>query len=267
MSNFQGFEAPSQNWSKLPHQLIDALSEIKTIGEMKVILYTLRHTWGYQDDYKKITLSEFEKGRKRKDGTRIDDGTGLSRPTIVDGIKRAVLAGFLFEHIDTSDSARVKKFYSLTKQGLRNLTPDVKKFNPRGKETLHRTEKETIEKETIDRGPQNSNHKGIAQITNPSPEDTLNTLADQISDICAIDINTAAKRTREAIKTLTLALCEKEDISNLLVSFPDWWYANDWRGIKGQPPTPAQMGDAWAQFEGLTKEKKSVVSTDGGFYI
>lgn len=115
--------------------------------------------------------------------------------------------------------------------------------------------------------PKNSNHKGIAQITNPSPEDTLNTLADQISGICAIDISTAHKHTREAIKTLTLALCEKEDITNLLVSFPDWWYANDWRGLKGQPPTPAQMGDVWAQFEGLTKEKKSVVSTDGGFYI
>ncbi len=256
MSSFQGFEEPKENWSKLPHQLIDALSEIKTIGEMKVILYTLRHTWGYQDDYKKITLSEFEKGRKRKDGTRIDDGTGLSRPTIVDGIKRAVLAGFLFEHIDTSDPARVKKFYSLTKQGLRNLTPDVKKFNPRGKETLHRTEKETIKKETIDRIPQNLQLK-----------ETLNALADQIANICQVDVDLAAHRTREEIKAVTLALSEKEDIPNLLVSFPDWWYANDWRGLKGQPPTPAQMGDVWAQFEGLTKEKKSVVSTDGGFYI
>ena len=150
MNSFNGFESVKENWSKLPHQLIEALPEIKTIGEMKVIIYTLRHTWGYQDDYKKITLDEFENGRKCKDGSRIDNGTGLTKPTIVDGIKRAVADGFLFEYVDTSDSARVKKFYSLTEGGLKDLTPDVKSFNINGKESLHRTEKETIEKETTE---------------------------------------------------------------------------------------------------------------------
>ncbi len=145
MSKFQGFNEPRQNWSKLPHQLIDALPEIETIGEMKVIVYTLRHTWGYQDDYKKITLDEFQYGRKQKNGERIDSGTGLTRPTIIDGIKRAIKHGFLFEHTDSTDPARVKKFYSLTEGGLKVFTPDVKSFYPRGKEVLPRTEKETLE--------------------------------------------------------------------------------------------------------------------------
>lgn len=153
MSKFNGFEGPKQNWSKLPHQLIDALPQIKTLGEMKIILYTLRHTWGFKDDYKKITLNEFQYGRKRRDGKRLDSGTGLTKPTIINGIKRAISHGFLFEYVDTSDPARVKKFYSLAEEGLKVFTPEVKKFYPRGKETLHRTEKETLEKETLDISP------------------------------------------------------------------------------------------------------------------
>ena len=56
---FTGFNEPKENWSKLPNEFVDALPMIETIGEMKVILYILRHTWGFHDDEKKITLDEF----------------------------------------------------------------------------------------------------------------------------------------------------------------------------------------------------------------
>src|ERR1051326_4825903 len=44
----------------------------------KLVCYVLRHTIGYQQEYapKRITLDEFEHGRKRRDGSRIDHGTG-----------------------------------------------------------------------------------------------------------------------------------------------------------------------------------------------
>lgn len=144
-TKFEGFEQPEENWSKLPNQLIDLLPQIETLGEMKIILYTLRHTWGFRDDYKKITLDEFENGRKRRDGTRLDKGTGLSKPTIINGIKRAISHRFLYSFTDTGDLGRAKKFYSLSQEGLKNLTPTIKKFNPHYKEPLHRSEKETLE--------------------------------------------------------------------------------------------------------------------------
>ena len=143
---FNGFKQPKENWSKLPNELIDALSIIETIGELKVILYILRHTWGYHDSEKKITLDEFQHGRKYSDGSRIDSGTGLSRPTILSGIEKAVEHGFINVEVDSSDKARVKKLYSLKNQGLKDFTPGVKKLYIGGKETLHRTEKETLEK-------------------------------------------------------------------------------------------------------------------------
>lgn len=114
---FEGFAPPIENWSKLPHQLIAALPLIATIGEMKVILYILRHTWGYQEladwDAKCITTDEFENGRKRSDQTRLDNGTGLSRPTIYDGLKRAVDHGFLVCLVDNTDRGRVTHYYRL----------------------------------------------------------------------------------------------------------------------------------------------------------
>jgi hypothetical protein len=148
MIMFEGFDEPRANWSKLPHSFIDALPYVETVGELKVILYILRHTWGFQDDYKKLTLDEFENGRKRRDSSRFDNGIGLSRPTIRDGIERAICHGFINVETDERDLGRIKKFYSLRmfKQGERNLPPGVKNLSPKGKETCPRTEKETLDR-------------------------------------------------------------------------------------------------------------------------
>ncbi len=151
--NFNGFTKPQENWSKLPHQFIERLNTINSLAELKIILYTIRHTWGYGDDYKKITVDEFMNGRKRKDGSRIDNGTGLVKTSVISGIKKAIKDEFLFEYIDDSDKGRIKKIYSLTKQGYKVCTPEVQNLHPRGKKVVPRTEKETIKKETTSTTP------------------------------------------------------------------------------------------------------------------
>lgn len=162
---------PEENWSMLPNEFIDIIPQIETLAEMKVILYVLRHTWGYSDQYKKITMDEFINGRKRKDGSRIDNGLGMSPVSIRDGIKRAVAHGYIVVMEDNDDMARQKRFYSLASidsepesacepddqkltprgsetdhQMIRNLPSDDQKLIIGGSETDHRTEKETIER-------------------------------------------------------------------------------------------------------------------------
>ena len=117
-NTFAGFEEPKENWSKLPHALIGALPQVSTISELKVILYILRHTWGYHESERRISLDEFRHGRKRRDGTRIDDGTGLSTNSIKDGIKRAVAGGFIIVDRDERDGARIKQYYRLKNKGI-----------------------------------------------------------------------------------------------------------------------------------------------------
>ncbi|MGB1284925.1 MAG: hypothetical protein ACPG7F_00210 [Aggregatilineales bacterium] len=108
-----GFAPPVQNWTKLPHTLIGLLPQIKSISELKVILYVFRHTWGFQEFgiAKTITHDEIKNGRKKSDGTRWDEGTGLSQNAIKEGVKRAIEHGILTMIIDNSDKARVKHSY------------------------------------------------------------------------------------------------------------------------------------------------------------
>jgi len=150
MSNkrFEGFERPEQNWSKLPHDLIKSLPDVETVGELKVILYILRHTWGFQEYglSKKITVDEFMNGRKRKDGTRMDNGVGVSHPTVIDGLQRAVEHGFITVEVDDSDLGRVKKYYAIRMKGSKDFTPDSRSSEIKVENSLPRTEKETSER-------------------------------------------------------------------------------------------------------------------------
>jgi len=94
---FQGFDVPRQNYFKVPNNWTDITASMRSWSEHKVVEYVLRHTWGYSEygKQKRITLDEFENGRKRRDGIRMDRGIGMSRPSIISGIKQAVADGYL----------------------------------------------------------------------------------------------------------------------------------------------------------------------------
>ena len=160
---FQGFSKPEANFFRLPNEWTDITAKVTSLAEMKLVEYVLKHTWGYSefDMVKKITTDEFMNGRKKKDGTRIDEGTGLSKPSVIAGLKSAVEHGLLTEEINDSDKARIKKFYKLKMKpsldendtdsndphaDVKNLNIGVKNFDSRGKQSLHRSEKDTIER-------------------------------------------------------------------------------------------------------------------------
>lgn len=150
---FEGFDKPSENWSKLPHVFMNFLPQITSLSELKVVLYILRHTWGYQefDNPRRITVDEFMHGRKTKDGGRIDEGTGMTEPSIRDGLKRAEKHGFITIDVNDNDKARVEKSYQLNmNQGERSLPPEGKKFTPREKKVLPRSGKETSKETSKD---------------------------------------------------------------------------------------------------------------------
>src|SRR5256714_2137250 len=160
---FQGFSKPEANFFRLPNEWSDITAKITSLAEMKLVEYVLKHTWGYSefDMVKKITTDEFMNGRKKKDGTRIDIGTGLSKPSVIEGLNNAVKHGLLEVEIDDSDKARIKKYYKLkmrtpieehepkeneTHADVKNLYTGVKNFNSRGKQSLQRSEKDTKER-------------------------------------------------------------------------------------------------------------------------
>lgn len=140
--SFPGWQQPHENWSKLPHTFIDLMREMSK-AEVKVTLYLLRHTWGFGnfDDFQVITIDEFIRGRHAKNGTRQDRGTGLSKPSIISGLRAAEERGTIESSVDTSDKARIKKGYKLrgqeSLQGSKTFTPEVKNLDiDPNKETL-----------------------------------------------------------------------------------------------------------------------------------
>ncbi|HYT45817.1 MAG TPA: hypothetical protein VEP90_26055 [Methylomirabilota bacterium] len=161
--SFEGFSKPEANFFRLPNEWTDITAQVTSLAEMKLVEYVLKHTWGYSefDMVKKITTDEFMYGRKKKSGERIDTGTGLSKPSVIAGLKSAVKHGLLEEEIDDSDKARIKKYYKLkmktpieenepekeeTHADVKKLYTGVKNFNIGGKTSLHRSEKDTKER-------------------------------------------------------------------------------------------------------------------------
>jgi len=152
---------PDSDWSKLPHSLIEALPIINKLSELKVILYVLRHTWGYQEFgiSKRFTRDELEHGRKRQDKSRMDKGTGLSRNAVKDGVDRAVEHGFLEKAWEPNrDGGRRSYVYRLNMSGtntrgsdfdplaVKDCSPHRQTLPPRVPEPAPRSEKETKER-------------------------------------------------------------------------------------------------------------------------
>ena len=160
---YAGFSKPEANFFRLPNEWTDITARITSLAELKLVEYVLKHTWGYSefDMVKKITTDEFMSGRKKKNGERIDTGTGLSKPSVIEGLNSAVKHGLLEVEIDDSDKARIKKYYKLkmrtpieadepekeeTHADVKNLYTGVKNFDSRGKQSLQRSEKDTKER-------------------------------------------------------------------------------------------------------------------------
>lgn len=139
VSQFEGFTFPHRDFFKTPNDFVEAMAQIDSLAELKVILYVMRHTWGYQeyDEHKRISVDEFMYGRKMANRERMDSGTGLSEIGVKSGIAKAISHGFLECEVDKSDLGRIQKSYRLKlkdnadgeeeTQDVQPATPNVKR--------------------------------------------------------------------------------------------------------------------------------------------
>jgi len=87
---FPGFPPkPGMGFWSYP-KILDSFWCTLTGSEQKVLDYILRHTWGFGKTSDEISLNQLEKGIKN-----LDNGTGLSRPTIIKSLKGLVAKGFI----------------------------------------------------------------------------------------------------------------------------------------------------------------------------
>jgi phage replication O-like protein O len=74
---FPGFQFP--NTTQIPNEVFDALMPHLSGGELKVLLYICRRTFGFRKDKDSISLTQIAHGITTKAGRVLDQGTGLSK--------------------------------------------------------------------------------------------------------------------------------------------------------------------------------------------
>lgn len=78
----------------------------------------------------------------------------------------------------------------------------------------------------------------------------------KVADICKIPND--SKPHARAINAAAVWFASKAIEPSRLDDFSVWWFANDWRGLKGEYPKPDQIVSEWPKFEiGVTARKQT----------
>ena len=145
ITQFPGWEQPKANYCKVPNAFwqIDDLDPHQRI----ILLYILRHTWGFKefDIHKTITIDEFQYGRKHKNGKRQDKGCGVSRGKISSSLSELEKKGYISVEIDNSDPARIKKSYMLKMQPIEDDSQNEPEVSNTSLDSVHVVNAEFIQ--------------------------------------------------------------------------------------------------------------------------
>lgn len=76
---FAGFDPP--HYTQVPDDFFDALMTELIEAELRVLLYIIRHTFGYKKNADAISFNQFLRGITKKNGEVVDKGSGLKSPT------------------------------------------------------------------------------------------------------------------------------------------------------------------------------------------
>lgn len=90
---FPGFATP--HYTMVPDEVFDILLPRLSKAELKVLLYIIRRTFGFNQDSDAISVTQISEGIVRRDGTRLDHGTGLSRSSVHLATRELVTLGVL----------------------------------------------------------------------------------------------------------------------------------------------------------------------------
>jgi hypothetical protein len=93
---FLGFNTISENYFKVPNQLVAQFLSLKKASTILTVLYLIRHCWGYHNDAGVwLTANEIAYGRMRENGSTYDDGIGFEVRSVYRALQDAVAAGLL----------------------------------------------------------------------------------------------------------------------------------------------------------------------------
>jgi hypothetical protein len=94
------------NSTQVPDVILDHWMAELSGAEFKVLLYVARRTYGFGKDADDISLSQLASGIRRRNGTTLDRGTGLSRSGVKAACNGLIARGLLVRTANTSPDGR-----------------------------------------------------------------------------------------------------------------------------------------------------------------
>lgn len=76
-----------------------------------------------------------------------------------------------------------------------------------------------------------------------------------LAKVCKIDLGLLSKKQEGQLGRESSRLIKAGVDPPEIERFGEWWYKNDWRGQKGQPPGPSQVSENWGQFREANSRK------------
>lgn len=119
------------NSTQIPDMILDQWMWALTGAELKVLLYVARRTYGFGKDWDRISLQQLARGIRRRDGSVLDRGTGLSVSSVARAAKSLEARGLLVRqrNLDASTGEHDQTTYRLNldftgELGAASVLPD-----------------------------------------------------------------------------------------------------------------------------------------------
>ena len=144
-----------KNFTPMPNRYLDVLMGNLPAPAFIVLAYIARRTYGFQKKRDRISLTQFESGIEKKDGEQLDNGTGLSRKTIVKAIQILQEKGVIIVHKEgmTSEYEVVEEIHHLPTKVVDQVHRTSGGDPPKVVEEIHTQKKgkESIQKKEASR--------------------------------------------------------------------------------------------------------------------
>jgi hypothetical protein len=223
-----GFEIPQH--TQTPNSFFDeTLPQIKSIAELKVMLAIMRMTFGWRKFSDTISMSQLEKL------------TGLTHQGVANGIALALEHEFVERHpVGQSFSYSLKLVNEIDQSS--KLTSQVNRLV----KEIDQSDKPLPTKKI---SPSSQVNRLVKQIDTQKKEEEIHRdeLFESLASVCRIDWKLCTVAQRGQLNQTVGVLRKEGHTAQEIQRVGCWWFANDWRGKKGQAPKPSEIREVWLQ--------------------
>ncbi len=100
---FEGFGDPRRHYTQVPDYLLDFLLPELPGSELKILLYLIRHAFGYGRESVAVSWSRFLEGTVTHEGKRLDWGAGVRRAALKEGLPSLAEKGLITKERQSSE--------------------------------------------------------------------------------------------------------------------------------------------------------------------